>query len=100
LVTGSGAVFGSAIGAPISGYITKKFGRKGPCIATILPYAVGWALIAIPCNFWMMYAGRFLVGLTQGVRAPISRMYLAEVSHPSHRQGGFAETCTALHENS
>jgi MFS family permease len=33
----------------------------------------------------MMIAGQFICGLMQGIWEPISRMYLAETTHPTHR---------------
>jgi facilitated trehalose transporter len=76
---------GSMIAALFSGIITEHFGRKWVSTTLLLPYIIGWFMIAFPSSFAMMLGGRVLIGMATGCRAPISRMYMAEVAHPRHR---------------
>jgi MFS family permease len=78
-------VLGSSIGSIASGYLTRRYGRKKPSLASLVPYVLGYGMIVFSKDFYTMLAGQVLVGLTQGVRAPISRMFLSEISHPKHR---------------
>ena len=66
----------------ISGFIASKYGRKWPSIVTVLPYSVGWAFIAFPSSYTMMLVGQIICGFSSGLRAPIGRMYMAEVRFP------------------
>jgi MFS family permease len=79
----------------ISGYIGSRWGRKWPSIITVIPYTIGWCLIAFPVNYTMLLVGQVICGFVTGLRAPIGRMYMAEVSHPRYR-GEFLTSITTL----
>ena len=58
-----GAMFGSLIG----GWTIDYLGRKGTVIACVLPFELGWLLIAFGKNHAMLYAGRTICGLACGI---------------------------------
>ena len=58
-----GAMFGSIIG----GWAIDYFGRKGTIMACVLPFELGWLLIAFANNDEMLYSGRVITGVACGM---------------------------------
>ncbi|XP_068737627.1 solute carrier family 2, facilitated glucose transporter member 8-like isoform X1 [Montipora capricornis] len=70
-----GAMFGSLIG----GWTIDYLGRKGTVIACVLPFELGWLLIAFGKNHAMLYAGRIICGLACGMVSLSVPVYIAEI---------------------
>ena len=69
--------FGAIIGAIVSGYITKKLGRRKAYMLTNIISFIGTALTLI-LNEYTMIAGRFTCGLCVGLYSTVSSVYVNE----------------------
>jgi len=78
-----GAILGSIIG----GASVDILGRKTTILATSIFYAPGWCLISYASNVDMLYAGRILTGVADGMTSLAVPLYIAEISTPSLRGG-------------
>ncbi|CAL8145357.1 unnamed protein product [Orchesella dallaii] len=76
---------GTALSAPITGYMIKKFGRKGTILISTVPYIIGWGALAFPLKIWMLYAGRFITGFADGSIIIAASIYLCEIAEPDLR---------------
>lgn len=54
------------IGSMAIGPLMDKFGRKRITLVAIIPYIIGWLLIAIANNVYYLYVARILVGIGGG----------------------------------
>lgn len=71
-----GAIIGSFVGGPLS----DKYGRKPIiCLASTL-FASGSILLGFSFSIYMLFFGRFTLGLGIGVAANIVPIYVAELS--------------------
>lgn len=71
---------GCAISCLPIGILMRIFGRKWTMIAMVLPFTVGWSLIAWAQNLTMLLIGRLIVGLAGGSFAVSSPQYSAEIA--------------------
>lgn len=62
-----------------------NIGRKKTLIITEVPLILGWTLISMATNVYMIYAGRLLTGLGSGMVGAPSRVYTSEVTQPHLR---------------
>lgn len=72
-------------GTLFGGFLIQKYGRKMTHIITCFPYFVGWILMYFAVNLEMLLTGRFLTGLSAGVLAPATGVYIGETSEPKYR---------------
>lgn len=81
---GSLLLLGACVGSFGSNWI-MILGRRRAVLASALPRILGWILIAAAYNVPMMYAGRFLCGLSIGLVTSAAPVYVSEISHSSVR---------------
>ncbi|SDS68317.1 MFS transporter [Microlunatus soli] len=82
------AFVGMAVGSPISGPLTDRFGRKPIFFTAMVLFVVGSALtLAVP-SLAPLIALRFVIGLAIGADMPPSAALIAEFI-PSQRRGTF-----------
>ncbi|XP_067045663.1 solute carrier family 2, facilitated glucose transporter member 8-like [Acropora muricata] len=77
-----GAVFGSILG----GWTIDHLGRKGTIMACVLPFELGWLLIAFAQNQMMLYSGRVINGMACGMVSVAVPVYIAEIA-PARLRG-------------
>ncbi|KAK2548355.1 Facilitated trehalose transporter Tret1 [Acropora cervicornis] len=70
-----GAIFGSILG----GWTIDHLGRKGTIMACVLPFELGWLLIAFAQNQMMLYSGRVINGMACGMISLAVPVYIAEI---------------------
>ncbi|XP_044174405.1 solute carrier family 2, facilitated glucose transporter member 8-like [Acropora muricata] len=70
-----GAIFGSILG----GWTIDHLGRKGTIMACVLPFELGWLLIAFAQNRMMLYSGRVINGMACGMISLAVPVYIAEI---------------------
>ncbi|XP_027163432.1 sugar transporter ERD6-like 5 isoform X2 [Coffea eugenioides] len=85
---GSLLLFGSMLGAIISGKVADIIGRRGALWFAELLLIIGWLAIAFAKGVWWLIVGRLLLGFSTGVQTYVSIVYLAETIPPNNR-GGF-----------
>jgi MFS family permease len=74
----------AAVSIPI-GSVMNYLGRKKTMILTVLPFTLGWALIAWAQNFTMLLIGRALVGMCAGCFCILSPIYIGEIAEKEIR---------------
>lgn len=76
---------GAALMCLLIGTIVDSIGRKTTMLALIIPFSAGWSLVIWAQNVYMLYVGRFLLGIAGGsffVAAPI---YIGEIAEKDVR---------------
>lgn len=87
-----GDLFGSLVnigcmaGALLGGQLCDKIGRKKAILAACIPFAGGWALIAIVKSFVMILVARILTGIAVGIVSVSVPVYIAETA-PARLRG-------------
>ncbi|KAG8227206.1 hypothetical protein J437_LFUL003412 [Ladona fulva] len=77
-----GAIFGPLCG----GIFIDKLGRKYTLLFMAgLPSILGWILTISAKNYGMLYAARFLIGISTGSASTLGPVYVAEISSASER---------------
>lgn len=76
---------GALVGAPLCGIGLTTIGRKGTMLISVVPFIVGWIIIAFAKNFAMLMAGRIFTGLCCGITSMVVPTYISEFSSPSVR---------------
>ena len=74
-----------ALGCLLSGVLMERFGRKTTHQLISIPYVLGWVILSLSRDVWMLYLGRFLTGLCLGLMGPLSPVYIAESAGPQFR---------------
>jgi len=71
---------GCMVGALFTGYITDKFGRRGPLLASACIFAISSVATGLADSHIMILIARFIAGLAVGAASILSPMYIAEIS--------------------
>lgn len=82
---GSIITIGCAISCIPIGFLMKSFGRKWTMIALVLPFLIGWSLLIWAQGFWMLFVGRFFLGLAGGAFCISAPQYSAEIAEKEIR---------------
>ncbi|CAI9102345.1 OLC1v1000601C1 [Oldenlandia corymbosa var. corymbosa] len=85
---GSLSLFGSMLGAILSGKVTDFMGRRGALWFTLIFFMIGWLAIVLAKDVWWLDSGRFLQGFSGGVQGYASIIYVAEII-PKSIRGAF-----------
>jgi len=79
---------GQMVGSLLGGYCGGRFGPKRTILASCLPAALGWVVIASSPHFATLIVGRVLCGLGVSISFPNSPLLAAQYSSVK-RRGGF-----------
>lgn len=60
-------------------------GRKASMLLLIVPFSIGWALLLWPRNVFMLYLGRFSIGLAAGAFFVAAPVYICEIASNENR---------------
>lgn len=78
---------GAAIGAFISGWLSRKFGRKKVLVLSALIFTVVTVIGTLAHTFAIFLCARFVIGLAIGIASFVAPLYLSEVA-PFKIRGG------------
>ena len=73
-------MFGAALGAPGSGPMSSRFGRKMSLLLSAVLFVVGSVGCAIAPNLEVLIISRFILGLAVGVASFTAPLYLSEIA--------------------
>ncbi|MGB7405322.1 MAG: TCR/Tet family MFS transporter [Pacificimonas sp.] len=73
---------------PIIGNLSDRFGRRPILLATLLAYAVNYALMGLAPTLIWLFVGRIIAGIT-GASFSAAYAYVADVSPPEKRAANF-----------
>lgn len=76
---------GCAVSCLPIGMLMKIFGRKWTMIGMVIPFLVGWGLVAWAQNFAMLLTGRFFLGLAGGAFCVSAPQYASEIAEKEIR---------------
>ncbi|CAM6120266.1 unnamed protein product [Calypogeia fissa] len=94
----SACLVGAFAGCSISGMVAERYGRCRSFQLSTMPMIMGSILSATAPNFWIMVAGRLLVGIGLGVAGPVASLYISEISPTNVRgtMGSLVQVATCL----
>ncbi|XP_015184903.1 PREDICTED: facilitated trehalose transporter Tret1-like [Polistes dominula] len=73
-------LLGSIPGNIIAAFIVDWLGRKSSLLIAALPLTIGWILIIVAWNPYILYASRFISGIGQGIVYVVCPMYIGEIA--------------------
>lgn len=76
---------GSVFGLLFAGWIVRRLGRQKSLIVAVLPGVVGWAMLGLAHNAYMLLIGRFLDGITCGMVTLAVMTYATEIPDTAFR---------------
>ncbi|XP_047365216.1 facilitated trehalose transporter Tret1-like [Vespa velutina] len=82
---GSLVAIGAAVGSFAAGYSAERFGRKYTLLFCVVPYLIGWALIATAHNVAQFYVARLIFGVALSFAFTVVPMYVGEIAETSIR---------------
>ncbi|XP_073839129.1 solute carrier family 2 member nebulosa isoform X2 [Musca autumnalis] len=82
---GSAMTLGAAFICIPIGFLINLIGRKLTMLLLVLPFTLGWCLLIWAQNVEMMYAARFLLGISGGAFCVTAPMYTGEIAQKEIR---------------
>ena len=79
----TGYLIAVAVGLPISGWLTDRFGARRILLAAIAIFTLASALCALSTELWMLVAARILQGLGGAMMVPVGRLAVLRVTAKS-----------------
>ncbi|MEI6055985.1 MAG: sugar porter family MFS transporter [Lentisphaerota bacterium] len=80
-------LFGCAVGAIFSGFLSRKFGRKKCLVLSAAMFTVFTVICVLSPNYHFFLGVRFVLGLAIGIASFVAPLYLAEIA-PYKMRGG------------
>ena len=84
LLVGSVSV-GGLVGCIIGGKLADMIGRKRAMTASFILITLGWGFVAFSLNAGMIFSGRIVHGLGEGMVVTVYIIYLGEVINEKYR---------------
>ena len=75
------------IGAPILGRLSDRFGRRPVLLVSVLGTFLGFVLLGVANNLWILFASRILDGITGG-NLSVAQAYISDVTDVRNRSRG------------
>lgn len=82
---GSSMTLGAAFICIPIGFLINLIGRKLTMLLLVLPFTLGWGLLIWAQNVEMMYAARFILGVSGGAFCVTAPMYTGEIAQKEIR---------------
>ncbi|XP_011267482.1 facilitated trehalose transporter Tret1-2 homolog [Camponotus floridanus] len=76
---------GTIPGSFIAGYLGERWGRKRTALFAVVPFSIGWALVATASHVAQLYVARLIFGFALGIPFTILPMYCGEIAETSIR---------------
>ncbi|KAF5283488.1 hypothetical protein FQR65_LT13876 [Abscondita terminalis] len=82
---GSIIAIGVILAAIPAGFLSDRFGPKKCLVFLVIPTLIFTVMVVFADNAYMLYAGRFLSGITAGGFSALAPLYLGESAYVSRR---------------
>ncbi|KOC68300.1 Facilitated trehalose transporter Tret1 [Habropoda laboriosa] len=82
---GSLVAVGAMIGSFIAGYMAERWGRKKTLLAAVIPFTLGWILVASAKVVFQLYVARIILGIGLAFAFTVVPMYCGEIAEISVR---------------
>lgn len=82
---GSSTTLGAALMCIFIGMLMDLIGRKSSMLLLIVPFSIGWVMILWPQNVYILYLGRFSLGLASGAFFVVTPVYIGEIASNENR---------------
>ena len=79
-ISASSNNIGQIVGSLLGGYCGGKIGPKKTILASYIPGALGWIIIAFSPHVATLILGRVLCGLSVGLNAPNAPMLITQLA--------------------
>lgn len=66
-------------------YLMERYGRWTAMMISFFPGILGWVVIAAANNVTTILVGRFILGVSAGIKVPSGNIFLCEISDPKIR---------------
>ena len=76
---------GAFLSVPVSGPMLERCGRRGSIVLACIPMFLGWGLISLARDIWVMYLGRLFTGFASSLYSVVIPVYIAEIADSRHR---------------
>ncbi|XP_018396374.1 PREDICTED: solute carrier family 2, facilitated glucose transporter member 8-like [Cyphomyrmex costatus] len=73
------------VGSFVAGYLGERLGRKRALLSCVVPFLIGWILVASAGHIAQLYVARLIFGLALSVVFTILPMYCGEIAEMSIR---------------
>jgi MFS transporter, DHA1 family, tetracycline resistance protein len=80
--------FTQLLATPVLGELSDRIGRRPVLLFSIFGTVVGFVVLALAHNVWVLLLGRVIDGLSGG-NISIARAYIADISKPENRAKAF-----------
>lgn len=84
-IVASMLLFGALFTSSFAGVLGNHLGRRPTMMLSAAFFFLGILVSSLATHFWVLIAGRFIVGLGGGIITTIAPVYLAEISPPERR---------------
>ncbi|KAK4876103.1 hypothetical protein RN001_012525 [Aquatica leii] len=78
-------LLGTMVGIPITIFLLENFGRRNSILAATVQNLLAWILIAFSNSVGVVYAARFISGISASVVFAAAPVYAAEIAHKNIR---------------
>ncbi|KZC10964.1 Facilitated trehalose transporter Tret1 [Dufourea novaeangliae] len=82
---GSLVAIGAMIGCFVAGWMSEKFGRKRTLLSAVVPFTIGWILIASAKVVIQLCVARVFLGFAMAFAFTVVPMYCGEIAETSVR---------------
>ena len=76
---------GAAVGALSTVFLSDKIGRKDTLIISLGTWSLGYLLLGVITNEWVLMAGRIVTGVALGMSTSVAPMYMGEIASAKYR---------------
>ena len=76
---------GGLVGSLLAGKLADIIGRKSSTVIYFSISTVGWLMVALAYNYEMVFCGRIIHGLGEGMALVISVIYVGEIIEENYR---------------
>ena len=75
----------AAIGALSTVFLSDKIGRKDTLVISLATWSLGYLLLGVVTNEWVLMTGRIVTGVALGMSTSVAPTYMGEIASAKYR---------------